>query len=242
MLLCPFEAKKTTASLYYRNKQILKQQKIIIMNTLAIKTFIAAHKTAIGICAVVLVIGSKSFTQSFQEGFNSSYYGETEQQNQYGQNPQQQQQQPGFFGRWFGGNNANQNQNANYNQNQGYANQGYANQQYYPQNGGSYTPATGNGADYTSGYAAQQASLDRTSANYSDYIRDQANYEDANGNTYKLNSNYSNNYINNTTGEAVQSNDANYDPNAYSTSSYTAVTPSSSYSSSYSSPTVESAE
>ncbi|MFN8283503.1 MAG: hypothetical protein U0U67_09835 [Chitinophagales bacterium] len=210
------------------------------MNTTAIKTFIAAHKTAISICVVVLVIGSKSFTQSFEQGFNDSYYGQQNHQNQYGPNPQQQQQpqqNQGFFSRWFGGNNAYQPQN-----NQGYANQGYANQQYYPQNSGNYTPANNSGADYTSGYAAQQASLDRTSANYSDYIRDQANYEDANGNVYKLNSNYSNNYINNTTGEAVQSNDANYDPNAYSTSSYSALTPTNSYSSSYSSPTVESAE
>lgn len=192
------------------------------MNTLAIKTFIAAHKTAIGICAVVLVIGSKSFTQSFEQGFNDSYYG---QQNQYGQNPQQQQQQQnqGFFGRWFGGNNANANQNSN----QGQANQGYANNQpYYPSTGGNYTaPANNSGADITSGYAAQQASQDRTSANFSDYMRDQGNYDDGNGNTYKMNSNYSNNYVNNTTGEALQTNDASYDPNAGSTSTWSAVTP-----------------
>ena len=71
-----------------------------------------------------------------------------------------------------------------------------------------------------------------------DYINDQGNYEDGNGNTYKMSSQYSNNYVNTNTNEAIQTNDASYVPDA----GYTAVTPSSYSSSSYSSSTTESAE
>ena len=47
-------------------------------------------------------------------------------------------------------------------------------------------------------------------------------YEDGNGNTYKMSSQYSNNYVNEVTGEAVQSNDPSYNPGG----NYTAVAPS----------------
>jgi hypothetical protein len=188
-----------------------------------IKTFIAAHKTAIMIGSVLLVLASRSISQNFEEGYNNGY-GQPGYAQRYGQ--QRPQQQPGFFSRWFGGNDPST---------ENYSNNGYAANAYYGAGsaGSSYT--ANSGADYTSGYDKQQAAYDRASENYSDYMRDQANYDDGYGNSYKLNSGYSNSYVNSTTGEYVQSNDANYDPNAGSTSSWTEVTPSSSYSSSSSS-------
>lgn len=198
------------------------------MNTTSIKAFYTAHKTAIIICAAVLVIGSKSF----QEGFKSSYYEQTMENSMYQPNGQQaQRQEAGFFGRIFGGTEANSNYNGNGN---------YTNQQGgYVSNGSNGTYVSGNNtADITSGYYKQQASNDRMAEQFNDYINDQGNYEDGNGNTYKMSSQYSNNYVNTNTNEAIQTNDASYVPDA----GYTAVTPSSYSSSSYSSSTTESAE
>ncbi len=185
------------------------------MNTSVIKAFYAAHKKVIIICAVVLAIAAN--TPAFKEGFNSSYKNQAKygQPNTYGQQKQEQQQQSvGFFSRWFGSSNANNNpQQSNYINQQGYT---------AGENSNGYTGVTNNGTDITSGYYKQQAANDASAEKFDDYIRDQGNYEDGNGNTYKMSSQYNNNYVNETTGEAVQSNDPSYNPGG----SYTAVAPS----------------
>lgn len=203
----------------------------------SIKTFFETHKTAIMISSVVLVLVAKSVSMANQ----ADVYGHSTPQGINGQPAPQNNSGNGFWSNVFNGNEEPVNATTNYATDPIQAFYGTdANQGYYGNAGQTYYGTTGNGAsytntpaaDYTSGYYAQQASNDRISENYSDYMRDQANYDDAYGNTYKLNSGYSNTYVNNTTGEYVQSNDANYDPNYGSTSSWSAVTPSSSYSSS----------
>lgn len=211
----------------------------------SIKTFFAAHKTTIMIASAALVIGAKSFSFMAENNRSQMQMPNMPQQQMMqqpnGQMPQgYNQQMPqqnmnnnggGFFDSWFGGNDQNENYDAYNNagnQNySGYTGAGNAGANYYNPNAG--------GADYTSNYYKTQAANDAKSEQFSDYMRDQANYEDGYGNTYKLNSGYSNTYVNTTTGEYYQTNDANSDPNQSSTSSWAAVTPSDYSSSSYSS-------
>lgn len=191
------------------------------MNTSTIKAFYAAHKKAIIIGVVVLAIASNS--NAFQQGFNQSYSNQPaySQQGMYRQGQQPPKQQ-GFFSRMFGG---NENQAA-----ASYNGGGYA-------NAGTYT-SNNNGADITSAYERQQAANDANAERFDDYILDQGKYEDGNGNTYKMSSQYNYNYVNETSGEAVQTNDASYNPGG----GYTAVTPSDYSASSYTSSTTESGE
>lgn len=194
-----------------------------------LKTFFAVHKTKIMIACAGLVIGAKAM----------SFISNQQLAQQPAVNTQQPAQAPAAYAQPRAaqqGNNGYGNQQAYYGNQQAYNNAGYAN--YATYGGSTYNYAANNaGADYTGGYYAQQKAYDRSAENFSDYIRDQANYSDGYGNTYKLNSGYDNSYVNTTTGEYLQSNDASYDPNAYSTGSWTAVTPASTYesSSSYSS-------
>jgi hypothetical protein len=213
------------------------------------KNFFAVHKTKIMIACASIVIGANAASFASRQLANAETTAPANSTQQTQQPNPQQQQQVNY------NNHAPQNApTANYNDyaedetyygdeanyqgnynnaggNVNYANYGGAYSNYA---GGAANYSNNSGADYTSGYWAQQKSNDRTAENFSDYIRDQGNYSDGYGNTYKLNSGYDNNYVNTTTGEYTQSNDVNYDPNAYSTSSWTAVTPTTS-SSSYSS-------
>jgi len=176
------------------------------------------------------------------------------------QMPQQNMnnQEEGFFDGWFDGGNEEENYNAynnaseqGYNGYTGGANNGggYYNANtggnYYSGTTGSGYSAAGTGSasyynpsanqvDYTSGWYKTQASQDAQHERFTDYIRDETKYNDAEGNTYKLTSGYDNNYVNTTNNTYVQTNDASFDPNTYSTSTYTSVTPSD-YSSSSSS-------
>lgn len=196
-----------------------------------LKTFFAVHKTKIMIACASLIIGAKAMsfisTQQLTAQNQAPAVNVPQQQQAPARyNEQQAQQQQG--------NNAYATEQGYYGNEQTYNNAGYAT--YATYGGSAYNNAANNSApDYTNNYYNQQKSNDRTSANFSDYILEQANYSDGYGNTYKLNSGYDNSYVNTTTGEYMQSNDANYDPNAYSTSSWTAVTPTSGYESSSSS-------
>lgn len=215
----------------------------------SIATFFAAHKTTIIIASAALVIGAKAMSFTMQ---NNQYemdggqqqmqqrgYGQMQMPQGYAQQAPQQNVggQQGYFDSWFGGNDNEGNQAANYDG--GYNTGGYTNTAggYNGNTGGAgSTYNAGNTVDYTSGWAKQQEMQDGQHERFTDYIRDEAKYNDAEGNTYKLSSGYDYNYVNTTTNEYVQTNDASVTPGAYS--NYTAVTPSD-YSSSSSSSTGE---
>jgi len=217
----------------------------------SIKTFFAAHKTTVMIASAALVIGAKSFSfiaeQNRQQTQMPVMPQQQMQQQPNGQMPQGYNQQmpqqnmnnqeEGFFDSWFSSNNE-ESYNAYNNTGSGYSGYtgGYAGNSYYNTNTGSanyYNPSA-NQVDYTSGWYKTQASQDAQHERFTDYIRDETKYNDAEGNSYKLSSGYDYNYVNTTNNTYVQTNDAGYDPNTYSTSTYTAVTPSD-YSSSSSS-------
>lgn len=200
----------------------------------AVKTFFAAHKTTIMVASAALVIGAKSvafMAQNSQAPVMNMpsqqqmvQHGMPQQQMPQGYSQQMPQQQPaGFFDSWFGGNE----ETADFNT----YNNGGAQGAYYGGNAGVYNPSagvstgynSGSGIDYTSGWAEQQRIQDGAHERFTDYIRDETKYNDADGNTYKLSSGYDYNYVNTTTNEYVQTNDASVTPGAYS--SYTAVTP-----------------
>ena len=212
----------------------------------AIKTFFAAHKTTIMIASAALVIGAKSVSyvaQSSQAPMMNMpdqqqmmQHSMPGQQMPQGYNQQQPQQQGGgFFDSWFSGDNETESYNAYntggqqggyYEGNTGGYNAGMQTGGYYNPSAGSaattgYT--TGGGADYTSGWAEQQRIQDGSHERFVDAMREETKYGDADGNTYKLSSGYDYNYVNTTTNEYVQTNDASVTPGAYS--SYTAVTP-----------------
>ncbi len=228
-----------------------------------IATFFAAHKTTIMIASAALVIGAKAMSFTMQ---NNQYEMDGEQQQmmqqqqggrqmQQGYNQQMPQQngngEQGYFDSWFGGNENEGAQGINYdggynnNNNQGsYANQSDNYSGYTPTTNNNYGTGaysagnnnSGNSVDYTSGWAKQQEIQDGQHERFVDAIRDETKYNDADGNSYKLSSGYDHNYVNTTTNEYVQTNDASVTPGAYS--NYTAVTPSD-YSSSSSSSTPE---
>ena len=105
---------------------------------------------------------------------------------------------------------------------------------YYGSTG--YSANTNAQYDYiNSSYENQQRAYEAAFEKWDDYVLGYQNYNDADGNSYKLYSGYDNNYYNSTTGEYLQTNDASYDPNQYSTSSWGSLTPSDYSSSSYSS-------
>lgn len=213
----------------------------------SIKTYFAAHKTTIMLASAVLVIGAKSLSFAAQNSQAPVMEMPSQQQmmqHQGGQMPQgynqqmpqgygQQmpQQDAGFFSQWFGG---EEEQGADYNayNNAANAGQGGYNNSYgggaqagyntggYTGNG--YNPSAGTsysgGADYTS---YQQPNTDGSHERFIDAMREETKYADADGNTYKLGSGYDYNYVNSSTNEAVQTNDASVTPGAYS--SYTSV-------------------
>ena len=207
-----------------------------------IKTFLTSHKTTIMIASTALVIGAKSFSTL---GYNNQQQMPAPQQQTMPQQeqsvqvpqgynqqiPQQKMnnQQESFYDSWF----VEDNQQENYNT---YNNQGNANYDGYTTGGNAptnfYNPSANNTystannpVDYTSGWKKQQALQDGQHERFNDYIRDETKYNDAEGNTYKLASGYDNNYVNTTNNTHIQTNDASFDPNAYSTSTYTTVTP-----------------
>ena len=199
----------------------------------SIKTFFAAHKTTIIIASAALVIGSKAFStighnnqEQMPQGYqNQGHQSQGYQQQSYAQQRPQQSRNNGggYFDSWFGGNNQNENQG-------GYTDGGYQNQGAANYGGGNtganyYNPTAGNN-DVNDNYWKQEAAKDRQAEKFDDYIRDQAEYTDGYGNNYKMNSGYDYNYVNTNTNEAIQTNDAGYDPNVSASSSYTAVTPS----------------
>ncbi|HLP49783.1 MAG TPA: hypothetical protein VK154_02805 [Chitinophagales bacterium] len=220
------------------------------MNT--IKTFFAAHKTTIMLASAALVIGAKSLSfvaQNNQAPVMDMPTQEQMMQYQGGQMPQgHNQQMPqgygeqmpqqggGFFSEWFGGEegqggdysaynnaaNAGQNYGAQsvYNTG-GYSTGGYHGGGYNPSAGAGTPSAYSSGADYTS---YQQPNTDGSHERFIDAIREETKYNDADGNSYKLSSGYDYNYVNSSTNEYVQTNDASVTPSAYS--SYSAVTPS----------------
>ncbi len=227
----------------------------------SIKTFFAAHKTTIMIASAALVIGAKSFSSTAVNNTEPQMQNAPQQNMQLpnGQMPQGYNQQmpqqgmnnneEGYFESWFGNDNESENNSAynnaanqNYNDyyDGGNTGGGYYNTNtganYYNSNTGSaynYNPSA-NEVDYTSGWNKQQASQDAQHERFTDYIRDETKYNDEEGNTYKLTSGYDNNYVNTTNNTYVQTNDPSFDPNTYSTSTYTPVT-ASDYSSSSSS-------
>lgn len=232
------------------------------MNT-SIKTFFAANKTAIMIGCATLVIAAKglSFMGQQRQNENMNMPNQQMQQPMNGQmqgnmnragNPYQQQmpQQMGnnqngnFWGNMFSDDEQGYGDN-NYG---GYSNNayggGYSNNSYGGYTGGGYTgnsysAGSNSGVDYTSGWYATQQANDRMAEKFDDYITDQGRYTDENGNDYKMSSGYDYNYVNTTTGQSVQSNDAGYDPNVGSSYSYSSLTPSDYSSSSYSTTTPE---
>jgi hypothetical protein len=201
----------------------------------AVKTFFTAHKSTIMIASAALVIGAKSVSYMAQNSQapimnmpnqqQMMQHSMPAQQMPQGYNQQMPQQQaPGFFDSWFGGNE----EVADYNAYNSGAGQGA----YYGANaGGGYNPSagattgytTGGGADYTNGWAEQQRMQDGSHERFVDAMREETKYGDAEGNTYKLSSGYDYNYVNSSTNEYVQTNDASVTPGAYS--SYTAVSP-----------------
>lgn len=199
-----------------------------------IATFFAAHKTTVLLASAALVIGAKAMPLAMQNNSAQMVAGQQQMQMQQGYNQQMPRQNgnegPGYFDSWFGGNGNEEGEGLNYNTGSGYANQMGGNNSYMPAvtntfNGdGAYSNYNaGNAVDYTSGWAKQQESLDGQHERFTDYIRDEAKYNDADGNTYKLSSGYDYNYVNTTTNEYLQTNDAGVTPGAYS--NYTAVTP-----------------
>ncbi len=188
----------------------------------ALKTFLAANKTSIVLGATALVFGAKSL--SLWAGMNDQgmvqptgiHQPDSGNDNSYNQQaPAQRTNQDGYENSYE--------QNSAYYGNDGYNSQGgYSN----GSNNGSYYTGGNAGADYTSGWYAQQNAYDKKADQFSDYLLDQGNYTDGNGNEYKMSSNYNNNWVNTTTNEAIQSNDPGYDPNQYSSGSWTSVTPS----------------
>ncbi len=238
----------------------------------SIKTFFAANKTAIMIGCAAVVVAAQSlnfYSRMNAENNNGNQQQQMQQpvnnqmqQQAYGnmggngyqqQMPQQQQpmnanQESGFWGDMFGGEESYDGDNA---YNGGYTNNGYNGYTNAGSNYGSYNNGytgytnTGSGynansgADYTSGWYANQATNDRIHEKFTDYITDQARYTDENGNDYKMSSGYDNNWVNTTTNQSVQTNDYNYDPNVGSSYSYSNLTPSDYSSSSYTSTTPE---
>ncbi|HLP21447.1 MAG TPA: hypothetical protein VK174_14140 [Chitinophagales bacterium] len=227
----------------------------------AIKTFFAAHKTTIMLASAALVIGAKSLSfvaQNNQAPVMDMPTQEQMMQYQGGQMPQgynQQmpQQRGGFFSEWFGGEegqggdysaytnaaNAGQNYGDGYGggRQAGYnTGGGYTGSSYNPSAGGAASTSYTGGADYTSSSVYNQPYTDGSHERFIDAIREETKYNDADGNSYKLSSGYDYNYVNSSTHEYVQTNDASVTPSAYS--SYSAVTPSD-YSSSSSSSTGE---
>src|ERR1043165_1522984 len=147
----------------------------------------------------------------------------------YNQQMPQQNNGGGFFDNWFGGD-----EEANYaTGNTSYYDGNTAGAYYNTTNSGTgYFNPSANEVDNTQAWFKNQETQDRQHERFTDYIRDQTEYNDAEGNSYKLSSGYDYNYVNTNTNEYVQTNDASITPGAYS--SYTAVTPSD-YSSSSSS-------
>ena len=166
----------------------------------SIKAIWAAHKTKIIIAAAVLAVGSSGINNAANRGY---FGGNNNQPMQQGNSYRQQNNPYGY------GNNA-------YTGGNGYYAGG--------SNSAGYT-SSGSSDDLMSSWEARQQVQDKAAENYDDYIRDQGNYTDGYGNTYKMSDQYENNYVNNTTGEYVQTNDPNYDPNAGSTTTWSAVTP-----------------
>ncbi len=194
------------------------------------------------IASAALVIGVKSFSTS---GYNNQPQMPCAQQQNMPQQPQGKQmpqgynqqmpeqnmnnEQESFYDSWFWEDNQQESYNA-YN-NQGEKNYGgcttgnNASANYYnPSANNTYSTAN-NQVDYTSGWKEQQALQDAQHERFTDYIRDETKYNDEEGNTYKLTSGYDNTYVNTTNNTYIQTNDVRFDPNANSTSTYTAVTP-----------------
>lgn len=184
-------------------------------------TFFTANKTAIMLASAVLVISAKSF----------SFVAQNSQQPGDAGLPEPMEQEEAYYGQMdnqqtYNGSGYGVNENAN---GQAYNTGGNYTAQYNNYAPAAITPSynTGTGAntvDYTSGWEAQQRSQDAQHERFVDYIRDETKYNDAEGNSYKLSSGYDNNYVNTTNNTYLQTNDAGYDPNTYSTSAYTPVT------------------
>ncbi len=229
-----------------------------------IATFFAAHKTTIMIASAALVIGAKAMSFTMQNN-QYEMDGEQQQmmmqqqqgggQMQQGYNQQMPQQngngEQGYFDSWFGGNENGGAQGVNYdggynnNNNQGsYASQSGGYSGYTPTTNNNYGTGAYSASNYntngslesTSAWQAGQNGQDGSHERFVDAMREETKYNDGDGNSYKLSSGYEHNYVNTTTNEYVQTNDASVTPGAYS--NYTAVTPSD-YSSSSSSSTPE---
>lgn len=210
--------------------------------TTTIKTFLTSHKTTIMIACTALVIGAKSFSTS---GYNNQQQMPAPQQQTMPQQEQSAQvpqgynqqipkqninnEQESFYDSWFDEDNQQENSNGYNNQGNpnysGYTTSGNASTNYNSASANNTYSTANNQADYTSGWKEQQALQDGQHERFNDYIRDETKYNDAEGNTYKLASGYDNNYVNTTNNTYIQTNDASFDPNVNSTSSYTAVTP-----------------
>lgn len=204
-----------------------------------IKTFFAVHQTKLMIAAAALVIGAKSASFMANENRQTATAPQQQMYNPQGQPnmnqsymnaPQQPQPTNGgeFWSNWFNDDEPTMPANNNT-----YYGNTYMPNQYNGYTGTNTYNTTNNNVDYTSGWYKQQAANDANHERFSDYITDQTKYEDGYGNSYKLSSGYDYNYVNSTTNEYIQTNDASYQPDAYS--GYSAVTPSSYSSSSYSS-------